>query len=393
VAYVLGVMVNLALDPPPSRRSAPRRSSFRPIALGVAFVVTLGVGFWLGRTSVRKGWLEPKEAETASMAPRQAAPAASPTATPTASSTATPTATPTATATPSSTATPTAAVTPIPSATPPSAPGGPQRLVVTVNGPLEDAIGKALGTGDRRLTSELTAVVNRLLVWDMRIAKDGRKGDRLEVLWTPPHAAAPGLPESGEPVVEAVRYASSKLGKVIAAYRYKDEGARWARYFRPDGTELEPRLVDAPVADYEQITSLLKDGRRHKGIDFKTPVGSPVRAPFDGVIERRNWNFAGNGNCLDIHDGASGRHAIFLHLEVLPKEMAIGRKVKKGEVIASSGNSGHSFAPHLHYQLEDGAGKVLDPFEVQRTELRVIPAARKGSFEAERNRLDALLKG
>ncbi|HEY6004174.1 MAG TPA: M23 family metallopeptidase [Anaeromyxobacter sp.] len=270
-------------------------------------------------------------------------------------------------------------------------PGSPRRLAITLSGPLEDGIVAALGAGDRRLASELTAVVNRLLLWDVRIARDGRKGDRLEVIWTPPHAAAPGLPDSGEPVVEALRYASSKLGKVVAAYRFQEEGARWPRYFRPDGSELEPRLVDAPISEYEQITSLLRDGRRHKGVDFKTPVGSPVHAPFDGVVERRNWNFAGNGNCLDIRDLATGRHAIFLHLDVLPKEMAVGRAVKKGQVIASSGNSGHSFAPHLHYQLEDAAGKVLDPFEVQRTETRVIPAAQRPAFESARKKLDAAL--
>jgi murein DD-endopeptidase len=258
---------------------------------------------------------------------------------------------------------------------------------------MEDGIANALGPGDRRLASGLTAVVNRLLVWDLRVSRDGRKGDRLEVLWTPPSVAAPGLPESGEPVVKAVRYASSKLGKVFAAYRFLEEGARWPRYFRADGTELEPRLVDAPVSEYEQITSLLRDGRRHKGVDFKTPVGSPVHAPFDGVVERRNWNFAGNGNCVDIRDPASGRHAIFLHLDVLPRELAVGRKVRKGEVIAASGNSGHSFAPHLHYQLEDAEGRVLDPFEVLRIEVRSIPQASKVAFEAERAKLDAMLRG
>ena len=139
------------------------------------------------------------------------------------------------------------------------------------------------------------------------------------------------------------------------------------------------------------MTSLLKDGRRHKGVDFKTPVGSPVRAPFDGTIERRNWNFAGNGNCLDVLDASSGRHAIFLHLDVLPKEMAPGRRVRKGEVIASSGNSGHSFAPHLHYQLEDASGKVLDPFAVLRTERRSLPAEQKSRFDAARAQLDGKL--
>jgi len=235
--------------------------------------------------------------------------------------------------------------------------------------------------------------VNRLLIWDLQVARDGRKGDRVEVLWAPPAPAAPGLPAAGEPVVTALRYASSKLGGVVAAYRYEPQGARWPRYYRADGREVEARLVDAPVADYEQITSLLRDGRRHKGVDFKTPVGSPVVAPFDGVVERKNWHFAANGNCLELRDPSSGRHAIFLHLEMVPKDVQPGRKVRKGEVVASSGNSGHSFAPHLHYQLEDASGRVLDPFETLRTERRALPAAEKAAFEAARAKLDAVLGG
>jgi murein DD-endopeptidase MepM/ murein hydrolase activator NlpD len=264
---------------------------------------------------------------------------------------------------------------------------------VTVSGPLEDGIAKALGSAERETAEQLTQVVNRLLVWDLHVARDARKGDRLEVLWQPAQPAAAGVPVAGEPVVDAVRYASQKLGTVLAAYRFQPTGARFARYYRTDGTELEFRLADAPIGDYEQITSLLRDGRRHKGVDFKTPVGSPVYAPFDGVVERRNWNFAGNGNCLDIRDAKTGRHAIFLHLDVLPKPMAPGRAVKKGEVVASSGNSGHSFAPHLHYQLEAPDGRVLDPFEVHKTERRLLDPAAKPAFEAARARFDAAFGG
>jgi len=65
--------------------------------------------------------------------------------------------------------------------------------------------------------------------------------------------------------------------------------------------------------------------------------------------------------------------------------------VRKGEQIASSGNSGHSFAPHLHYQIEDAGGRVLDPFKVHRTRRESIPAADLPAFEAERARQDALL--
>jgi murein DD-endopeptidase MepM/ murein hydrolase activator NlpD len=386
-------MVSLAIDPPPSarRERRPRRGLLAAV-FSLAVLGALAAGFWLGRATAPK----PPPAATAP-AEAPAAQAAAPTATPTApaEASAAQAPAPTANATANPTATATAitggVVTPIPNA--PATPGAPRRLAVTLNGSLEASVARALPAEDRGLAEQLTAVVNRLLVWDLQVARDGRKGDRLDVLWTPPVAAAPGVPATGEPVVVALRYASSKLGGVLAAYRYEPKGERWARYYRADSTELEERLVDAPIGDYEQVTSLLRDGRRHKGVDFKAPVGSPVLAPFDGVIERRNWNFAGNGNCLDLRDPATGRHAIFLHLDVVPKEMSPGRKVRKGEVIAASGNSGRSYAPHLHYQLEDGAGRVVDPFEAHRTERRVLPAAEKVTFEAMRARLDGLLGG
>jgi murein DD-endopeptidase MepM/ murein hydrolase activator NlpD len=273
----------------------------------------------------------------------------------------------------------------------PAVPAGPRRLVVTLQGPLEEAVTAAVPASDRGFASELTQVVNRLLVWSLQVARDGRRGDRLEVLYSPP--AGGSDPGASEPVVHALRYDSQKLSAVVAAYRYQAPGARWHRYYRPDGSELEERLVDSPTPEYDQITSLLRDGRRHKGVDFRKPVGSPVFATFDGIIERRNWNFGGNGNCLDVRDVASGRHAIFLHLDVLPKDMLPGRRVKKGEQIASSGNSGHSFAPHLHYQLESPDGQVLDPFAVQPVHRISLDAAARAAFEAERTRLDAALSG
>jgi murein DD-endopeptidase MepM/ murein hydrolase activator NlpD len=253
-------------------------------------------------------------------------------------------------------------------------------------------------TSDKAWASQLTQVVNRILVWSMQVAKEGRKGDKLEVVFELPSAQPNAVvavgdagPAGKEPIVLALRYGSQKLGKVITAYRFKAEGSTFARYYTKDGAEVEERLVDSPVEDYEQVTSLLRDGRRHKGVDYKTPVGTPVKAPFDGVVQRRNWHFSANGNCLEILDPKTGQKAIFLHLEAAPKEMQPGRTVKKGEVIAKSGNSGHSTAPHLHYQLESPQGKVLDPFAVLATKRLTLSGSAKESFDKERQRLEPMM--
>lgn len=272
---------------------------------------------------------------------------------------------------------------PSPAAAKPSAvPGGLKTLSATLKGPLEQTITNALPDGDQKIAEPLTQVVNRLLVWSLQVAHDGRPGDNLEVLYE--------LPAGQEPLVHALRYRSEKLGKTLTAFRFKPAGAAFARYYQADGSEVEERLVDGPVEDYEQVTSLLRDGRRHKGVDFKCPVGTPVLAPFDATVVKRNWHFAMNGNCLELED-AKGRHAIFLHLEAVPKDMQPGRKIKKGERIASSGNTGHSTAPHLHYQLEGTDGRLLDPFNVHEIRRVSLEGEKKEAFEAEMKRLEGLL--
>ncbi|HUM10859.1 MAG TPA: M23 family metallopeptidase [Myxococcaceae bacterium] len=240
---------------------------------------------------------------------------------------------------------------------PPLLPTGPRFLSARIDGPLEAAL---VGGAGGETGPALTQVVKRVLVWWIAVPGDLRKGDVLEVIYEP----QPGQ----EPLVNAVRLQSAKAGRTFEAYRFKPAGGQFARFYGPDGGDLELRLEPSPLDGWEQITSLLKDGRKHKGVDFKTPVGTPVKATFDGTITRKNWFFRGNGNSLEVTEaGAPHMKAVFLHLSELPRTLTVGTKVKKGEVIAHSGNSGHSFAPHLHYQLMSASDRVLDPFDVHPT--------------------------
>jgi murein DD-endopeptidase MepM/ murein hydrolase activator NlpD len=272
-----------------------------------------------------------------------------------------------------------------PAAAPAAAPEAAKNLkafTVHIHGALESAIVEAAG---KEVGTPLTQVVNRSLVWWVHVPADLVKGDTLSVVYE--------TRENQEPLVHAVRFVSAKLQKTFEAYRFKESGEKYAHFYAPNGEQLELQLVDGPLDEWEQITSLLKDGRHHQGVDFKTPLGSPVKATFDGVISRRTWAFGRNGNSLDIEEtGGKHRHALFLHLSDLPKTSVIGAKVKKGEVIAQSGNTGHSFAPHLHYQLVDAGGKLLDPFESHETTHAAVDPKQKGKLDAEVARLSKLFE-
>lgn len=258
---------------------------------------------------------------------------------------------------------------------------GLRAVVLEIDGPLETALVGAVGTELGRM---LAQVVTRALVWWVAVPGEIRKGDKLEVLFEER--------ATEEPVVHAVRFTSLKNGRSFRAYRYKPQGQSFARLFQDSADELELALKGSPLESYEQVTSLIKDGRKHKGVDFKTPVGTEVRATFDGTILRKNWNFRGNGNSLEIvESGGAHRHAIFLHLSELPKTVKVGDHVTRGQVIAASGNTGRSFAPHLHYQLMTPAEKVIDPFESHETFRRKLSENERADFEKERARLDGLL--
>jgi murein DD-endopeptidase len=206
----------------------------------------------------------------------------------------------------------------------------------------------------------LTSVFTRLFVWDLDMRRDLQAGDTVAVLW---RRGADGQPE-----IAAASLRSSKLGRTIASYHWQAPGDPFPSYWHLDGNEVSLRLKDGPIAQYEQITSLLKDRPTHKGMDFKTPVGTEVVAPRAGTVTRSNWNWKANGNCIEVRydDGVLAK---FLHLN--ENRVKRGDRVTAGQVIALTGNTGHSTAPHLHYQLDRG-NKTLDPLDYHGTVRRSL---------------------
>jgi murein DD-endopeptidase MepM/ murein hydrolase activator NlpD len=226
----------------------------------------------------------------------------------------------------------------------------------------------------------LSAVYARLFMWDIDLRRDLQKGDKVRVLWR--------LDDAGNVEISAAKLRSRKFGKTFTAYRWQAPGDEYISYWRSDGVEASLRLKNSPLASYEQITSLLKDRPTHRGMDFKTPVGTAVVTPKSGNVTRVNWNWAANGNCVEVQFD-DGTLAKFLHLEEL--KATAGARVQPGQVIALTGNTGRSTAPHLHYQLDQGK-KNLDPIDYHGTERRRLTDEVTATFKAEVERLNALMK-
>jgi murein DD-endopeptidase MepM/ murein hydrolase activator NlpD len=87
---------------------------------------------------------------------------------------------------------------------------------------------------------------------------------------------------------------------------------------------------------------------RHTGVDFAMKPGNPIYSTGDGVVESVKFEFFGYGNQVVIDHGF-GYKTRYAHLRNIG--VVEGMKVKRGECIGESGNSGKSTGPHLHYEV------------------------------------------
>ncbi|MBT3222736.1 MAG: M23 family metallopeptidase [Proteobacteria bacterium] len=224
----------------------------------------------------------------------------------------------------------------------------------------------------------VAAIYARLFFWKLDLRRDLQKGDQVAVAyeWVDNLAEIP-----------VASYESKKLGSTLKAYQYHASGDAFPSWWDEEGNEVSYRLKDSPLDNYQQITSLLKDRPSHRGIDFKTPVGTELVSPRSGKVTRVNWNMAYNGSCIELRY-RDGTVAKFLHLsEALVKA---GQSVGPGAKLGLTGNSGRSTAPHLHYELQKN-DKIVDPVDYHGVTQRSLSAEDRAQFLQDVARLDLLL--
>jgi len=126
-----------------------------------------------------------------------------------------------------------------------------------------------------------------------------------------------------------------------------------------DGTDTEPTAWPLTVAGAVTRSHLGGAGADHPGIDIAVPTGSYVRAAGGGVVlEAAQDPLYGLFILIDHGNGVRTRYG---HASYLVSDR--GWTVRRGEVIALSGSTGRSTAPHLHFEILKN-GRPIDPFSM-----------------------------
>ena len=231
----------------------------------------------------------------------------------------------------------------------------------------------------------------RCMWWDIRPWEDLIAGDSLYIVYT--DSAQTGF-ENRILALEYVPVQGSSSPR-FAVYRYMRSGDNHPSFYYADGTEA-PALLDAmPVTTFEEITGVFgepRSGHSHAGVDFKAPVGTPVRTVSGGTVSRVDWNSEYNGRCVEVNVGG-GYSQVFIHLDGLADGVAPGARIPSGGLVGYVGNTGRSYAAHLHYQINDlSSGYPVDPYIFHGSHRRSLTDGDMEGFREFQSRCEMLME-
>lgn len=215
-----------------------------------------------------------------------------------------------------------------------------------VNSVLKGTVGGSFVSSAKEagLTNVEISAVIKAMQWQMDFRKL-KKGDEFSVLMS--REMLEGKQEQSQ--LLGVRLRSD--GKDYFAIRADD-----GKFYDRNGTGLAKGFMRFPTSKQFRVSSNFNPRRLnpvtgrvapHKGVDFAMPQGTPVLSVGDGevVVAKRS---GAAGYYVAVRHGRTYTTR-YMHLrKLLVKE---GQKVKRGDRIAFSGNTGRSTGPHLHYEV------------------------------------------
>jgi murein DD-endopeptidase MepM/ murein hydrolase activator NlpD len=230
----------------------------------------------------------------------------------------------------------------------------------------------------------------RMYSFDVDFDRKVQAGDYFEVLYAG-NDDAPGTDSHNE-----VLFAMLTVGgETKRLYRFQSPDDGLVDYYDESGKSAKKFLVRKPVA-----AGIMRSGfglrghpilgyvKMHTGVDWAAPMGTPVYAAGNGVVEKEGWE-SGYGKFVMIRH-TNGYETAYGHLSAYARGTQEGAHVRQGQVIGFIGSTGLSTGSHLHFEIRIN-GRFVDPMRVKLPRGRELHANVLASFEQERDRIDNIL--
>jgi murein DD-endopeptidase MepM/ murein hydrolase activator NlpD len=231
----------------------------------------------------------------------------------------------------------------------------------------------------------------RVYSYDVDFQKKVQPGDSFEVFFAGEDENAPASSEKSEVLYAAL----TTGGETKKYYRFQTPDDSVVDYYDETGKSAKKFLVRKPVSNAIMRSGF--GGRRHPilgytkmhtGVDWATAYGTPIFASGNGTIEVAGWE-GGYGKYIKIKH-PNGYETAYGHMSAFAKGMEPGTRVRQGQVIGFVGSTGMSTGAHVHYEILVN-GRFVDPMRVKLPRGRSLDGSLLTSFEAERDRLDAMM--
>ncbi len=119
----------------------------------------------------------------------------------------------------------------------------------------------------------------------------------------------------------------------------------------------------------------------HTGIDYGCPLGTNILASESGVVMFAGLDKTGYGNMVTIQH-SDDCATLYAHLSLI--SVVVGQKVRKGEKIGESGNTGYSTGPHLHFEARTKWNDYRSHFDPMKLPLMSVDDSIPNSSENEK---------
>jgi len=251
---------------------------------------------------------------------------------------------------------------------------------IIISGSIEDSLFLAAAKAglDDRTAMNLVDIFS----WDVDFSRDLRQGDSFKVV------CDEMFDEQGKVVGTTIQAAEFiNQGKVFRAIRFMAD-ADHADYFSPDGKSMRKTYLKSPVK-YSRISSRFSTARKHpvlgytrahRGVDYASPSGTPIRTIGEGRIIFAGWK-GGYGRLVEIQHINHAHSTRYGHMRKIAKGITKGARVHQGQTIGYVGMSGVATGPHLHFEFRV-RGQAVNPLTVRHTPAEPVPTGKMEAFNS-----------